>query len=269
MALPAGALYLREISATVIPRRSASITISQLRMRFKLEKTERSAPNQGKLQIFNLSPANRDLVSAKQTRLQISAGYQQTIKGVFIGDITRVAHKRKDTDIITDIELGDGDYAYRLARSDTGFPPGTPYINVYKKLASDLGVGVGEMTGIPTLKYAHGLSLSGNVRDHLDVLTRAHNLRWSIQDERLQIVPAGKLKKRAIALSAENGLVGSPERGDKSTKIRLLLRPDLRPGMLIDLKAYVGSGLYRIRSVEHEGDNQEGDFLTTVEATLL
>ena len=187
---------------------------------------------------------------------------------MFVGDVVKTVQKIESPDIITTIEVADGDNKYRNARLEKGYPPNTKLNPVFDDLEKSIGLSRGVREGVPEKTYAHGLTLSGLSRDHLDVLTRSNGLEWSVQDETLQIIPEGQgTSESLILLSPDSGLIGSPNKTKKGVEFISLIQPKLRPGRRVQVDSRLVKGIFKIRKVTHEGDSHEGDFLSKCEAT--
>lgn len=280
-----GDLYLRKVIVDIIPPKGDPTRIEGLRVKFNCEKTNERNPNNSKIEIYNLSEKTRSLLEAKKTRIRLQIGYLGTpekstqgittgLKGnvaqIFIGDVKKVVHKIEGdgTDIVTTIEVLDGGNRYRNARMDKGFPPGTNLKQVYNELLEELGLDKGSIKGIPDRKYSQGLTLSGLVRDHLDTLSKANELEWSIQDEALQIIPKADFSSNVmVELNTDSGLVGSPSKTDKGVEFSSLIQPVLKPGIKVNIKSKIINGIFKLRKVVHAGDSHQGDFLSKCEAT--
>lgn len=280
-------LYLRKVILDIVPERGEGKKIEDLRIRFRCEKTNESTPNDGKIEIFNLADNTRSMLEGKNTRVKLQIGYlgvpQRSSAGlnvtgttgnvelVFIGNVTKAVHKiegGEKPDIITTLEVADGGNKFRNARLDKGYPPNTTLQRVYDDLITELGLGKGSVKGIPDKTYANGLALSGLVRDHLNTLSRANKLEWSIQDETLQIIPQQEgATSTTIELDPDSGLIGSPSKTAKGVEFNSLIQPKIRPGTMIKLTSKLVSGIFKVRKVVHEGDSHQGEFLSKCEAT--
>lgn len=278
-------LYLRKVIVDIIPAKGEGTRIDGLRIKFNCEKTNERNPNNSKIEIYNLSPNTKSLLEGKKTRVKLQIGYlgipekssQGIVTGlngnvaqIFTGDVKKVVHKIEGSngDVVTTIEVLDGGNRYRNARLDKGFPPGTSVRQVFDELIEELGLDEGAIKGIPDRKYSQGLSLSGLVRDHLDVLAKANALEWSIQDETLQIIPKTESSSNTIIeLSPDSGLVGSPSKTDKGVEFSSLIQPKIRPGIRVNLKSRNLNGIFKVRKVVHAGDSHQGEFLSKCEAT--
>lgn len=296
-----GELYLRKVVLDVIPRSGTARRIEDLRIQFKIEKTNESTPNTAEIKIYNLSEETRGLFEAEKSKIRLSIGYlglnpggtaglgfdsSSSVEVVVVGDITKVAHKKKKVtkeigqtdhvtrskvegvDLITTVEVADGDNRYRNSRLDKGYPPNARLRDIFNDLATALGLGTGVFIGIPEKSYANGVALTGLARDSLNVLTKSNRLEWSIQDENLQIIPQGaSTSDSAIVISSDTGMVGSPSKTSNGVEFDSLIQPALRPGRRVEVDSRLVKGRFKVRKVTHEGDSQRGEFLSKCEAT--
>lgn len=274
-------LYLRKVSLEIFPESGAGKTITELRIKFNCEKTNESNPNNGNIEIYNLSEQTRSLLEAAKTRVALQIGYygipnedgsfnssKSNAETIFVGDVVKTLHKVEGSDLITTIEVADGGNRFRNARLDKGYPAGIRTDTVFDDIEAAMGLAKGARSGIPTTKYANGLTLSGLARDHLNNLTKKNNLEWSIQDETLQIIPQGQgTDETIVLLTSDSGLIGSPNKTAKGVEFSSLVQPTLKPGRRVQIQSRTLNGVFKIRKVTHDGDSHSGDFLSKCEAT--
>jgi len=225
------------------------------------------------------------MLEAKNTRVRLSAGYlglpdqiaenvklfaKNTVETLFIGNVDKVSHSVEKPDIITKVEVKDGGNRYRNARLDKGYPPNTRLTNLIRDLGDALGLPLGSQQGIPNQNYANGITFSGNVREHLDVLAKTYGLDWSIQDETLQIIPFNQTSKEgAVFLTPDTGLVGSPTKTKEGIQFTSLLQPALKPGRAVKIKSRFINGTFKLKRVVHNGDSQSGSFVSECETSKV
>lgn len=279
-----GELYLRKVVLDIAGSSGGSTRIENLRINFTVKKTPRATPNDSQISIYNLSPQTRTLVESKNCSLVLSAGYlgldqggflgtgfssSKNVEVIFKGTVKKYEHVKEGTSLITKIEAADGHIAYISKTFDKGYPADTKLRLPFKDLSDAIGLPKGAQLEIPNENIANGLSLSGLIRDHLDMLCKRYNLEWSIQDEALQITQAGGFTTDGIVyLSDETGLIGSPAKTKDGVEFSSLLQPTIRPGKQVSVKSKLINGTFTCRNVTHEGDSHQGDFLTKVEAKL-
>lgn len=265
-------LFLRQAQVTIgSSGNPKALEIDSLRIGFKIDKTVLPDPNKATIQIYNLKEKSRQKFEDKNSRILLKVGYgkdSKDLKQIFIGDVRRVAHVKQGPDWITEIEAGDGEVDFTGSVNEKQFEAGTPLKQVFTDV-------VGELKDVKNniangLKFAgnlaQGLVTSGSVAKVLDNLTARVGAEWSVQDNELQVLKIGEPKiTKAIFLSPETGLVGSPAKTFIGFQITCLLNPDLKPGGLAQILSRDAKGLFRIQSVQHGGDSFSGQWLSVCE----
>lgn len=276
--------YLRKVTLDIFGSGSSGTRIENLRIQFKVEKTSQSEPNKAEIKIYNLSEKTRALVESNNCRVALSAGYlglnpqglfgtslfsSKSEANVFRGNVKKFEHKKEKTDIITKLECGDGHEAFTTKTFDKGYPPDTTLTIPFRDLSEALGLAKGSQIEIPENKIANGLTLSGPIREHLDNLCRRYGLEWSIQNESLQIIEAGKATNDGIVLlNKDTGLVNQPSKTKDGVSFECLLNPILRPGKQVKVESEFLNGTFICRNVTFDGDSHQGSFLTKIEARI-
>jgi hypothetical protein len=269
------------VSATLFHREAEvvvdSIRATGLRFQFKAEKSLEKAPNTLDLSITNLATGTRAGMRTKGAPVILLAGYRGRVEQVFSGDARSIDHVKSGAEWVTRVKCGDGEKQYRFARVAESFAPGTTAAAVVRQLARKLGIDTtgldDSISGLATKVYQHGYSAWGRASDELDKVLAAHGLTWSVQDGRIQVLADGSASKgRAIVLSSDTGLVGSPEHGTPQKKgkpsilkARSLLQPSIRPGSVVELRARSVKGQFRCVKVTHTGDTHGNEWFSDLE----
>lgn len=104
--------------------------------------------------------------------------------------------------------------------------------------------------------------ISGNPMAELSRILSSKDFNASVQNQALQIRKNGEpVQKEAIVLSAQSGLIESPEVGsDGEITVRALLRPELLPGRKVKIESLVFNGFATIESVRFIGSNFGSDW---------
>ena len=210
----------------------------------------------------------------------VVAGYRDTQRQVFFGDVRTVDHVRDGASWITKFQAGDAERAFRYARVSESFSAGTDAGTIADRLIALLGVdggNAGARIRRAARTFTQGYSARGTVAGELSRLLDGLGLTWSIQDGRLQVLGPGEtIPGYSVELSESTGLVGSPEHGSPTEtggpgvlKVKALLQPEILPGRTFALVAEGARGGYVAGRVEHAGDTAGGEWYTTVEATPL
>lgn len=283
--------YLRR-AQIIIGSNGQGISVTDLRIEFKITKTLTPAPNEAVIKIYNLSQANQNLIQKTFKEVLINAGYKDSMRLIFRGNIKRVFHYRKGNDYITEIEAGDGDHDYRHAFMNLTLSAGTTDAQLLTAAVQSFSSTIMGTIGIDTTKQrSRGRAIFGSTRHILNTVARASNANWSIQDGALTIIGASAVSPtEAIVLNSETGLLSAPTLSDKGIEVKALLNPQFTVnGTLkldnnnIRLKVHAAKepkqnatakpkapirldpdGLYKIIRFDHDGDTRGPKWITDI-----
>jgi hypothetical protein len=235
--------------------------INGLDIAFDIEKDETSAPNPCHIEIFNLNPINRAILSKyKNIPVLLEVGYNGHIGIVFKGDLISCQHLKEGTSWKTVLASGDGAMAIRTKRIDKSYTKGTPIKTVIEDLAKQVGLPkaspISHLTELDQT-LSRGFMVSGNPMTELARVLSPKNIQASIQNQALQLRRIGEaVQKEAVVLSAEGGLIDSPEVGSKGELIvRSLLVPELLPGRQVMIQSAAFKGLAITKKVRFIGSS--------------
>jgi hypothetical protein len=277
--------------------------LSGLRFAFSIQKGATKSPNKCTVRVWNMAPDTRAQVEVIGNVLLLKAGYldDQGALQIFAGDLTRALTRRDGADLVTELELQDGHLEFRDKKLALSFASGVSGRTVLETAAASFGLPVRTLPDFTDKQYSAGFAFIGRTRDALDKVCKYLGLEWSIQGREVQIVRAGAtIKQQAVVLSADTGLIGSPEL-DANTmteqaaakdgftasqkgvrviteldelgkerkmlqiagyKVRSLLQPTLEPGALVQLKARGVTEFLRIDELTHTGDTHGQEWVT-------
>lgn len=274
-------LFQRTAELIVGQSGKEGILIKDLRMAFKIEKTATETLNTSTVKIWNLNASSRALVETPNNALILKAGYVQDIGAltIFVGIVRRSLSVQEGPDWITELELDDGLIAYRDSKCSLSFNPGTRGTDVIVAIANQFGLPVRPFPEDVTDKqYADGFSFVGRTREAMKTVCDYLELEWSIQNQEIQLLKkGGAIKRTAIVLSADTGMIGVPKleaktMGEKAAakkgittntagvikrpaktsnasgetherlqvqgyKVKSLLQPTIQPGSVVQLKS--------------------------------
>lgn len=272
-------LYKRTAAVDVELKSGEILRIRDLRIEFQIEKTNNSTPNKANIKISNLSETTRNKLREKDALIRLFAGYEGDMGAalLFVGNSERIVNAWDTPDIVTEIEAKDGQQALRETRSNFSFGNNTSANAIVNRLVKDMGFPLQQDFDIPG-KY-NGFTFNGRAKDGLDQVTSRFGYEWSVINNEVLIIPKGGASTRnAVRLSAQTGLVNTPERmidqegkfNDALTKplewkINSLLNPRLDPGTLVDLESKQAKGLFQIQKVRHYGDTRGIDWFSEIE----
>jgi hypothetical protein len=269
--------YLRIVKAT-FSGGGGGLVVTDLKIEFDVEKTISGVPNAGTVRVYNLSAAHRQAVGKEFDSVQLEAGYQGTGTGIILkGKIREVFHERDETDVITEVKVGDGDEAERKGYVAKTYPTGTKIKDIVEDIRQNgmPGISRGELKGLDDLPATkRPLTLVSGTRRAMDQLGRSHNFYWSYQNEALETIPADGFLDQRVVISARTGMIGVPTVTDNGISVQCLLDPAIRPNRLIEVISDVldmngKPGIYRVNGLHYYGDNMDGDFAVDVEGQTV
>jgi len=260
--------------------------INNLFTQFEVVKTSEKNANTVRINIHNLNQTSRSTLESPtkvtkdgsttttvNTVIRLEAGYKEDIAQIFIGNVVKAASSKQGTEFVTSIEAGDGSQALKSSQINKTLGAGATTKQVVQELASALGKGIGAVKGIVDDVFQNGITLTGDVTQRLDEITNKMNLEWSIQDDKLQILPPDEPSENSgLLITPDTGLIGSPvEREDSKTGAKFLeftslLRGSVKPGVSIQLQSRDFNGFFKVRKVTFSGDNRKGPFYMDCEA---
>ena len=283
-------LFNREFVLEVGSLRFATVDVAgapktNLRIVFNVEKNLTRDPNTATVQLYNARELHRKQIETEvgeqRSVMSIEAGYTNAVRQVYVGDVTTITNRRERVDWVTTIESGDKRNVLTSKRISQSFTPAeSNYRNLLPRLAEGFGVGLdsltkqlnkGEFRG-GLAGFAKGFVASGKLSDEFEKAMTAAGLEWSIQDGEMRVLRPGEgigQQGSIPTLEAAQGLIGSPEGGEKGiVTAQSLLRSDILVGDLVKLIArgaenerFTGN-IYRVQSLVHSGDTW-GDAWTT------
>jgi len=257
-----------------------AIRIESLDFSFQVVKNLRREPNTAEIKIYNLAPSSREsLEAAEEQRIRLETGYREDVHTIFEGDLRKASSTREGPDIVTTIEGGDGERAFRQARTNRSFGEGTSVRSVIEDVAGGMGLGVGNLEaqttgagfeGLGSI-YSEGTVVSGSSRESLTGLCRSIGLEWSVQDGNLQLLPfRTALRQTAVLLSPQTGLVGSPSIDSENVlEAKALIIPGIFPGRKVDVRAEFVTGVYRVTKATYQGSTFGAEWYVTIQGRAV
>lgn len=303
-------LFDRVASLVVGQSGKQGILIEDLRFSFKIEKTLTETLNNSTLSIYNLNPDSRRLVETPNNAVILNAGYKQESGPVacFVGIVRRSLTVREGQDWRTDFELDDGLIAYRDSKQSISFAPGIGGRDVLIAVSNKFGLPVRPIPDFTNKTYPQGFSFVGRTREAMAKVCNYLNLEWSIQNQEVQIIKkGGSLKRTAIVLNENTGMIGSPALEAKTMsekaaakkgitadtagvikrrkedakgeiedmlevqgyKVVSLLQPTIEPGHVVKLEAAGVNNWFKVEKLTHTGDTHGSEWKTELSLRFI
>ncbi len=245
---------------------------------FNCKRNNLASANTANFKIYNLGEVTRNRIykdkyeTLKYRKVEFKAGYKEDSPVIFRGNILQASSQRNGVDIITEIDAFDGGDAITNSVSAITVEKGEPQTNTLTALVNDLKNVQGSNIGTFNKTNKRGRVLFGNTADILKVETQDG---FSIDNETANLLGRNEVINGDISLiTAESGLLESPQRSETQLIFKILFEPQLKVGQIIELRSVVNSlfnGIYKIIGFTHTGtisDAVGGKCETTVSLWL-
>jgi len=253
--------------------RGGEVTVKPpMRIAFQADKSIRGQLNKIQIKLYNLSEKNRlalvkDAEERKRIPLSLSVGYEGRLELVFKGTVHTGRNAREGADIITTLEGLDGGFDYINSYTSRTVEGGRRAVDA--ALEDMPGTIVGKIRPRPTLTRPK--ILVGNSAKLIED-TIAPDENWYIEDEQLYIVGDNEVTSAFIpVVSAETGLISTPEREFQLVTFQTLMNPSVRIGRrakLISRTAPHLDGIYKMETISYQGDNYGDEWSQTCTGRL-
>lgn len=270
-------LYDRRIRVEV-----AGLMIEDLRIVFEVEKSVDESQQRGMCTIYNLAPANEELIYKRADTIVIHAGYPATVAQVFKGFVERVQRVRQQLSRQVIMKLGDsvrkgGEQGQVLSGWTSQTLSGPSLVrDIVRLIVRDIGLDVGPMDVIPPDATWNNWVFSGKASVALGVIGRQLGVTWFEDDGVIRFNRSartgGTVQADAptIRLSPMTGLIDRAIATDEGAECVSLLNPAFVLGGRLELESDTLSGSWKIVTIRHTADNwTSGRFQTFLELRPL
>ena len=258
------------------------IDVQDLRVSFKIDKTNEPNSNGSQISVYNLNQDHRAIFGKVGNEVQLFVGHtglngdKSLVKSIFIGDISRATTEKKGPDFITKFEAGDKEIAIEETEFNKTYAPknGQPIWLIIQDIATKMGLIVNKenlKSVSKEVEFANPVTFSGKIKDVMENLSRKLELEWNVQDGELRV--REKLEANvanAIEISKDSGLIGIPIKREKGMNFIALLNPLIRPTVTVNIISDQSgtdlSGHFIVTKTVYTGDNREGDWIASCEA---
>jgi hypothetical protein len=277
--------FKRVVEVVVGPKNGTGFSIKDLRIEFKIEKSDSADPNKGTVKIYNLSNETHEKVIMADNHITIKAGYQdETIASICFGDVLRGYRETDSMNRITMFEIYDGRVAMMGGHVLASYAKGTAASTVAQAFLDALGLAYKGLESIPAgEKYEEGFAFMGQATDGLKEVLDRYGLSFTVQNEMVYIMKPGQPAETVgLELTPKSGLLTTPQAVSDKTeeddvtaeptgkwKFSTMLFPELVPGAACMVRSSTLDGTVKITKATYEGGNWTGDFKIDIEAVEL
>ncbi len=292
-------LFGRQAYATLINMRTAQrLDVTGLRMRFKIEKSVGSDPNQSEIEIFNLSensrtfanipviPKTKDQLNAPVLKsdagksdksnipldglfVELYAGYEGLTRIICTGNAAG-GSLYQSPDWVTKLLVSDGHLHLRHVTFSKSYAAGYSVQRVIMDLLESFGLPIGYVMPFITGDIVEfGLTLSGQNKKLLDGFAAKYDFKWSVQNNAINLFNDKQSLPEVVRLTPRSGLLSSPVRTDKGLEFDCLLIPLITPGVTVqigDSSTFQGDCL--VQKIQITGDTHGAEWKMHIEAKL-
>jgi len=244
-----------------------------LEIEFSVTRSRRRSANKCEIKIHNLSLDSIGFLESPGCYISLLAGYKSNAAVIFNGQIAKrdgVTTERVGAGTVTTIKAGDGEYAMASVSAGISLDEGATYREAIEQCITDMGIGRGNIdTHAAAMErvFAGGFCDVGPTRTILSRLLADLGVAWSIQDGALQALAPGQPNaERAVLLTSESGMVGTPKKGKEGVEVKSLLQPRLKPGGTVTVQANDLGGHFTVSEVIHAGSYRGSDWYTDIKA---
>jgi len=251
-------------------------TIKPIRITFSCMLTnDGSQPFNSDITIFNLAKKTRSFIKDEAQSVELFAGYGDNISLIYTGKITRllanekkslVNNQRESTEITTQLTLADAIFDINLIVFNRFYSGSISIRSIVSDIASAIGLSVIGLSNVPDIKFLN-FAFDGKASDALNQVLRKSGVTWVIDRSVILLSLQGqRLNQRVVKVNAGTGLLTASRTEGGGIIFKTLLNINISLSSTIDIKSEDIDGQFKVISITHRGDNEGGDFTTTVEA---
>lgn len=274
----------------VIVEGPQGVTIEGAKIQFEIVKSKNAKENTAKVEIYNLAPNTRKIISEQDGLVRIFAGYSQD-KGLIEigqGDISKVRHNRDKTEVVTEIYTAEGIKKIRDNPISISFSSKSKLklTNVIDTLKTKINNQFRLIDVDDSKTIDNGYSDLGSLDQIMNNLSLQYAFSWSIQNGIITIKGTKKpMGNEIMLLTTSSGLILHPEsvkrvsrRLEKSSitkqakqvnSVQALLQPHLQINDIIAIESQDLKGKYEIQKITHRGDTRGNDWYSDMEVIAI
>lgn len=246
-----------------------------LHISFSCNKTEDKSKNNASIEIWNLNDEHLSELNKKGCKIILRAGYGNNLCEIFKGNVSFTKTVRDNADFKTTIEVVDCLENVRDNYVTLNYQGKVNWKTILDDTASKMGMGKIDYSYDATFTdLSNGFSYVGQAKDILTKGCKCCGLSWSIQNGVMQIKRiGGVMKQKGKLLSANTGLIGTPERVKESKgkdnekkeeigyDVTFFMDGSVNIGDLIKVETKRLKQALRVKSLQFSGDNTSGDWI--------
>lgn len=251
-----------------------------LQVNFNIERSLSTTPDACHISVINLDPVRALAMGATfqalgAAQLQLRAGYDAVLVGVFAGDVrTFVSQRRLGSDVATEVEADDGGGTYtdaiiRPAISNVGqtaeqsIQIAATYMGLIVSPQATQVIAATE----PGKAGPYTAVATGKASELMDAACRRIGCRWYVRDAQLFLLRLGAPdSSRPAVLVTDRSLVGDVATGGSGeVSMPVMFDPNIVPGGQVSYRTTA----FRVERVVHSGSTRGTLWVSRVEGRAL
>lgn len=262
--------------------------VSELRCKFKIEKSMTENPNLSDVTIYNLSAKTENTIITSGHDIVVEAGYEGEQYGmIFSGNVVQPIRSKEDgVTYVLQLISQDGDKFLNGGIINASFRKGQTQRSITNELTGKASnpIQTGAISdNLDNVKLARGKVVFGLSRDYLRQISRSQDAVFYVNDGVVNIVKATDLPVgQMLHLGPDSGLIGAPEQTENGIKAKSLLNPRINLNTFVHIdnsivrmqkvqsgqvaKQLDSDGVYRVIKLIHSGDTLGDEWYTEFEA---
>lgn len=278
--------FLRDYRLTIGIGAQAVTILPPFRIRFSVDKSDKSDLNKATIKVDGLNEDKRrrlvrdpdekpekdkdgkDKPTSNSNKgyfpVLLEIGYQGKLETIFRGSIDEAGSVREnDGQFVTTISAMDGGEDFLRGFVSTSVTSKAAAVDAVLGTMPNTKKGkIGAQSDITRPKILVGNSMQ-TISEMLDP-----DQRWFIDDERLNILNDSEVVSGYVpVVSAETGLINTPEADKKEVTLTTFLNPSIKVGglyQLISVTAPHRNGVYKCKLITYSGDPDGSDWTQRV-----
>lgn len=230
-----------------------------LTIEFDLPFSESSAANVGEVKIYNLAEKTVKTLEV-DAPVVVQAGYEGDVGTVAVGTASEVSTSWVGVDKVTTIVVGDGAAKWLSARVNRSWRQGVRASHVARDIIDLLGLRLGRLQLPYDVQYPTGKAFSTSAKAALEEIAADTGAKLHVTREAIYLVPPGDWQRIGVYLSAETGLIESPQPSSQKPgayRIRTLLQHRITTDTMVEIESRTARGQYRVAEGRHKSSLQE------------
>lgn len=253
------------------------VQVDCLHISFSIEKSSSKSPNDAKIQIWNLSPENVDILDTKDCIIELMVGYDSVNAVAIVGAVSSAETTNDNADRMTELSVVDGMVALRDTIISVSINGAVDSKTVYQMISDKMGLPLILAEELTFCIIPNGFSFIGKGKDALQKIADANGHSWTIQNQIIHItLPGRPIASHGFLLNSDSGLISIPkkisinvgtgtEKAVTGWEVEYLLNAAIGINDIVKVESKKVNGYFLVHKVTIDGDNLEGDWKCTAQ----